>query len=350
MKCLPLFCTALAFAIATTSGCKKQDEANGQVGGGAAGDVVASVDGVKLLRSEMDKILDIATAGRQVPEEQMEEMRKSFEPRVVNNFVMKTLLLNEAKKEGIKVSDEERQKQIARIEEQLKTNGQDMTFDEYIKTLPAGEEAVRKEFNEGMLIEKLFQTKIIEPIAVDEAEVEKTLADFKARNAEAEEANKNIETKEAKRAKIEDLKKQLDAGTDFAELAKANSSCPSASKGGDLGPFQRGMMVPQFDTAVFAQEIGKVGDIVETMFGYHLILVTAKTPATEAKGDEPATPETVTASHILIGFDQEKDIRPLPTTDEIRNSLKQQKAQPIMQDFVEGLKAKAKIESTIPYE
>ena len=347
MKCLPLFCAALAFAIATTSGCSKQED---KVQAGGTGDVVASVDGVKLLRSEMDKIIDSAMAARPVPPEQAAEMRQAFEQNMVTTFVMKTLLLNEAKKEGLSVSDEERQKNIARIEEQLKTSGQDVTFDEYIKTLPLGEEAVRKEFEEGMLIEKLFQTKIIATITVDDAEVEKVLEDIKAQSAAAEEANKNLESKEAKRAKIEGLKKQLDEGADFAELAKANSSCPSAQNGGSLGTFQRGMMVPPFEDAAFSQEIGKVGDIVETMFGYHLVLVTAKTAATEAKGDEPATPETVTASHILLGFDREQEIRPIPDAEEIRNSLKQQQAQPIMQDFMAGLKAKAKIESTIPYE
>ena len=346
MKCLPLFCTVLAFAIATTSGCKKQDEAKVQAGD--PNDVVASVDDVKLLRSEVDKVFEAVTASRPIPPEQAEEMRANFDQRFVNSFVMKTLLINEAKKEGLAVTDEERQKNIARVNEQLGNQG--TTFDEYAKSSPLGEAAVRKEFEEGMLIEKLLQAKILDPITIDDAEVEKVIESIKGQNAATEEANAKSESNDAKRTKIDELKKQLDSGADFAELAKANSSCPSAERGGDLGSFQRGMMVPQFDAAVFAQEVGKVGDVVETMFGYHLILVTAKTPATEAIGDLPATPETVTASHILIGFDRKQEVQPIPEASEIRDHLKQQQAQPLIQDFLEGLKAKAKIESTIPYE
>ena len=77
--------------------------------------------------------------------------------------------------------------------------------------------------------------------------------------------------KEAALKEIEDLKAQLDDGADFAELARANSDCPSGSQGGDLGSFGRGAMVPEFETAAFALEVGEVSGPVETDFGYHLI-------------------------------------------------------------------------------
>ena len=67
------------------------------------------------------------------------------------------------------------------------------------------------------------------------------------------------------------LKSRLDAGEDFGELAKANSDCPSGQRGGDLGSFSKGQMVPEFDAAVFTMEIGSTSDVVETPFGYHLI-------------------------------------------------------------------------------
>lgn len=70
---------------------------------------------------------------------------------------------------------------------------------------------------------------------------------------------------------IRDLKVKLDAGGDFAELARAHSDCPSSRKGGDLGTFGRGQMVPAFETSAFGMTIGQVSDVVETDFGYHII-------------------------------------------------------------------------------
>ena len=99
-----------------------------------------------------------------------------------------------------------------------------------------------------------------------------------------------IKTDEKKTS--EDAKKEIDAlfaqlkgltgdalAKKFAELAKEKSDCPSKSKGGDLGAFGHGQMVPEFDKAAFAQEIGKMYDPIKTTFGWHLVLVTEKIPA-----------------------------------------------------------------------
>jgi parvulin-like peptidyl-prolyl isomerase len=74
---------------------------------------------------------------------------------------------------------------------------------------------------------------------------------------------------------IAEIKAQLDAGADFAELARAHSDCPSSKKGGDLGDFGRGMMVAPFEQTAFALAVGAVSDVVETPFGYHVIKRTA---------------------------------------------------------------------------
>lgn len=70
---------------------------------------------------------------------------------------------------------------------------------------------------------------------------------------------------------IEDLKKQVDGGADFAALARAHSDCPSSAQGGDLGAFGRGQMVKPFEDATFSMPVGAVSGVVETPFGYHLI-------------------------------------------------------------------------------
>lgn len=72
------------------------------------------------------------------------------------------------------------------------------------------------------------------------------------------------------------LKQKISEGTDFADLAKQHSSCPSGKQGGDLGEFGPGQMVPEFDKVVFSAPVGEVQGPVKTQFGYHLLEVTAR--------------------------------------------------------------------------
>jgi len=71
-----------------------------------------------------------------------------------------------------------------------------------------------------------------------------------------------------------DLKSQIAKGSSFADLAKQHSSCPSGKKGGDLGFFGRGRMVPEFDKAAFALPVNQVSEPIQTQFGWHLLVVT----------------------------------------------------------------------------
>jgi len=75
----------------------------------------------------------------------------------------------------------------------------------------------------------------------------------------------------------EKIKKQIEGGADFADMAKQHSSCPSGRDGGALGEFSPGQMVPEFDTVVFNEAVGVVHGPVKTQFGYHLVEVTART-------------------------------------------------------------------------
>jgi peptidyl-prolyl cis-trans isomerase C len=75
----------------------------------------------------------------------------------------------------------------------------------------------------------------------------------------------------------QELKKQIEAGTDFAEIARNHSLCPSGRQGGSLGEFAQGRMVPEFDQVVFGEAIGKVHGPIRTDFGYHLIEITSRT-------------------------------------------------------------------------
>lgn len=73
-----------------------------------------------------------------------------------------------------------------------------------------------------------------------------------------------------------ELKKQIESGADFAQIAKEYSNCPSGQDGGQLGEFGPGMMVPEFDTVVFSAPVNTIQGPVQTQFGYHLLEVTSR--------------------------------------------------------------------------
>ena len=77
--------------------------------------------------------------------------------------------------------------------------------------------------------------------------------------------------------KCDELKREIQEGDDFAEVAKQNSTCPSGKQGGDLGEFGQGQMVREFDEVVFSGELNTVHGPVKTQFGYHLIEITSRT-------------------------------------------------------------------------
>lgn len=102
----------------------------------------------------------------------------------------------------------------------------------------------------------------------------------------AAQADKPKLTDEQAKAKAEDLRKQLLAGAKFEDLAqKESDDTGSGSRGGDLGEFGRGQMVPEFEQAAFSAKVGEVTPVVRTQFGYHIIKVEAhdSTPFEQVK-------------------------------------------------------------------
>lgn len=75
----------------------------------------------------------------------------------------------------------------------------------------------------------------------------------------------------------EKLKKEIIGGSDFADVAREHSTCPSGAQGGDLGEFGPGQMVKEFDEVVFSGELNTVHGPVQTQFGYHLLEITERT-------------------------------------------------------------------------
>ncbi|MFA7173385.1 MAG: peptidylprolyl isomerase [Kiritimatiellia bacterium] len=362
MKCTQVILTTLLSALVVTTGCKEKAEKaepnNGQTAAPKSAvtapaqpeepkdpnEVVASINDTKYLRKDIDEVVNTIIKARNVPAEQVAMAREHFEKQAAYSFIMKSLLMAQAEKEGIKLTDELRKEQTDKIGEQLKA--QNKTLEDYFKESPMGEARARKEFEEGMLIDKLLTDKVIDKIVIDDADANKEIEELTAANKKLEETNNNLDKINAeKKTKIEGLKKQLADGANFEELAKANSECPSGQKGGSLGEFTRGSMVKPFEDVAFSQEIGKISDIVETQFGYHLIKTTAKSAAVEASGDTPAKPESVTASHILIKNEQAQPAQEIPSLEDVKKDLKSEKSQAAVQEYIEALKKEAKIET-----
>ncbi len=86
--------------------------------------------------------------------------------------------------------------------------------------------------------------------------------------------------------KAKAIKKELDGGADFVDLAKKKSDGPGAKNGGDLGFFSRGQMTPEFEKVAFSLPVGGISDPVETEFGYHVVTVEEKRAAKRLRYDD----------------------------------------------------------------
>jgi peptidyl-prolyl cis-trans isomerase D len=132
--------------------------------------------------------------------------------------------------------------------------------------------------------------------------------------------NADAKTDAAAKAKAEDVLKQIQSGGNFAELAKKYSDDPgSKDTGGELGPSQRGRMVPEFDNAIFTQKIGDT-KIVKSQFGYHVVQVEGRQPAHTQALNEVLPTIQATLSREKIAQAEENYARAL-TSEAAKNGL-----------------------------
>lgn len=124
-------------------------------------------------------------------------------------------------------------------------------------------------------------TKAVENVKLTDDEVRAFYDNNKDKMLQPESVNAShilVDSEE----KAKELLEEINSGkVTFEEAAKNNSSCPSSQNGGNLGEFGKGQMVPEFDSAVFAMNVGEVSGPVKTQFGYHLIKLNSKTEAKE---------------------------------------------------------------------
>lgn len=173
-----------------------------------------------------------------------------------------------------------------------------------------------QELKKRLIVESFLKKKVETDAQVSDADLKK----FYDQNIDKFKAGEQIRAshilvKTEKEAK--DIQAQLKAGGKFEELARKHSVDSSSAKGGDLGWFGKGAMVPVFEQAALALKEGQISDVVKSDFGYHIIKLTGKRPA----GTRP--------------FDEVKD--------QIKAAVMPGKQQEIFQKIKEELKKSAKV-------
>ena len=131
--------------------------------------------------------------------------------------------------------------------------------------------------------------KVIAAVKVNEEDVKKYYEDNLDKFKQGETVNADHILVDSEEKALEILSKIENGEMSFGDAAKEFSSCPSGQRGGNLGDFGRGQMVPEFDKAVFELEVGEVTKTpVQTQFGYHLIKLNSKSEASVMPFDDIA--------------------------------------------------------------
>jgi peptidyl-prolyl cis-trans isomerase C len=242
--------------------------------------VIATVNNEKILRKELDTILSrfkYHVNPSAIP---------SLEQQITEQLVTQSLLRQFVTEKKLTTSEDVVNKEIAKMRENIKNNpaSKDKTLEQFLEIQGSNVDELKTAIRMSAAIES-YVSKGVDDKKVEEYFM-KNLASFNSETVTASHILVSTQGMKAQdeldkaRAKIDSIKKELDNGADFAECAKKYSDCPTGKTGGDLGSFPRkGAMVESFANAAFATEVGKISDPVKTEFGYHLIKVTAHTPA-----------------------------------------------------------------------
>lgn len=242
-------------------------------------DVVVFVDGSILKKSEFEKEFKekLATMKDKIPADKIKEMRAGVKKQRMEEFITRTVIANEAEKRKVEATDKEINDTVNQIKMSLPPGKK---LDAFMK-----ENNITREYIAlGVKAKKMVKQDLGKKAKPTKAEIAKFYEENKEQftvpeNAHVRhilikiDAGDDDKIKAEKKAKIENLRKQILDGGDFAEIAKKYSDCPSKDKGGDLGLIRKEQTVKPFEDAAFAQEINVVGPVVATEFGYHIIQV-----------------------------------------------------------------------------
>lgn len=248
------------------SGCSSKEE------------IVAKVNGEEITESrfednfQMQKKMIEAQYGTDVWTTEMDDGRifeEVFKEKVLEGLITETVMLQEAEKQGIEVSKKEVDEEVEKLKD---LNGGEENFNKSLEqngiTLEYLKESLRKE-----MILNQYQEDFIENQEISDTEAETHFNENKDAYIQVKVSHILVKTKE----EAEEIIKELEAGKDFAELAKEKSiDTGSASNGGVYDFFTKGTMVPEFEEVAFTLEPGKISEPVETTYGYHIIKVEDK--------------------------------------------------------------------------
>ncbi|MGA1978991.1 MAG: peptidylprolyl isomerase [Sedimentisphaerales bacterium] len=308
----------------------------------AADSVAVTVNGIDINESQIEAQLkpQIQKMGAQMPASFIEQYKKQLRQQFLEKMIIEQLLDEKVKAAKIAVTDEEVTKRIKEIASQQQPPLSVEDFKALIEAYGQSFDDVKHRIQKGLAYQKLMEAQWAGKIDIKEEDAKKYYSENKSKFEVPEQVrashilitpdtkDPNADPNQAKaaaKAKAEDLLKQIKGGADFAELARANSACPSSKQGGDLGygeksdpnSNKKGTWVAPFEKAAFALKPGQVSDVVETQFGYHIIKVTDHNDAN------------------VIPFEQAKD--------DIIKMLTQTKQAEFAEKYVESLKADAKI-------
>lgn len=261
------------------------------VGGCAkSGEIVAEVDGIKISKAEFDQKVketrdSLEASGYQLTGEEGEQMLSIINAEVLNQLVTEIILKEEAKKQGITVTAKDVQNTI----DQIKAPYGDELFKELLKQEGLTEEQLKKEIELMLLQEGLFE-KVTADIEINEDQMREfyqenkdDIVEYRASHIlikpDEQMEDRDQADKEAKEKAVKIIG-ELNAGADFAELAKEHSADGSAAMGGDLGQYftkWASPYVPEFTEGAVTLNKGEHSqEPVESFFGYHIIKITDK--------------------------------------------------------------------------
>ena len=206
----------------------------------------------------------------------MAEIRQNLpklEAKALDQAIGAKLLLDQAARLDIPVTEKDIDAEVARVVEQV---GGEENYKKALAAQGIAEADFRKELEKGARVNMLVNQACAHVADPTEDEV---TAFYEAHKAEYVEPPQVLcqhilvkGSNDAALDKIKEIRERIvNDKADFAEEAKKHSDCPSGAQGGSLGWFGRGMMVPEFDKAAFEMKKGEVSGVVTTEFGYHII-------------------------------------------------------------------------------
>lgn len=246
--------------------------------------VAATVNGQKIYLKDVERQIEAVKKEHAdtFKGAQGKELETQFRKNILENLITMELYAQAAEKTGVKVDEKELESKFNEIKKMFPS---EQEFAEALKKENLTIDEVKKNIR-LVTIKQKVDAQITKGLKVTDQEGQ----DYYNKNPEQfkepeQVKGKHILVKTEKEA--QDILSQLKAGTDFAELAKKHSTDEgSKDKGGDLGWFSRGQMVPEFEKVAFELAPGATSDPVKSQFGYHVIRVEEKKEALQKTFEE----------------------------------------------------------------